>query len=129
MRAAQRRDGARASATELTEESCPEGSPWPNRIARSRSGIFPTHKFLAACETTSRTQCAPVSARSQPAQAVSSGASLERSETPKPASLGGLRLGWARAGEGNRTLVTSLEGWGSTVELRPRGSQRSEPFS
>ena len=24
------------------------------------------------------------------------------------------------AGEGNRTLVTSLEGWGSTVELRPQ---------
>jgi hypothetical protein len=25
------------------------------------------------------------------------------------------------AGEGNRTLMTSLEGWGSTIELRPRG--------
>ncbi len=25
-----------------------------------------------------------------------------------------------RAGEGNRTLTTSLEGWGSTVELHPR---------
>jgi hypothetical protein len=24
------------------------------------------------------------------------------------------------AGEGNRTLMTSLEGWGSTIELRPR---------
>ena len=23
------------------------------------------------------------------------------------------------AGEGNRTLVTSLEGWGSAIELRP----------
>ena len=23
------------------------------------------------------------------------------------------------AGEGNRTLVTSLEGWGSTIELHP----------
>jgi hypothetical protein len=32
-------------------------------------------------------------------------------------------LTWAgvvRAGEGNRTLMTSLEGWGSTIELRPR---------
>ena len=26
----------------------------------------------------------------------------------------------ARAGEGNRTLTTSLEGWGSTVELHPQ---------
>ena len=25
-----------------------------------------------------------------------------------------------RAGEGNRTLTTSLEGWGSTIELHPR---------
>src|SRR5215217_9607142 len=31
---------------------------------------------------------------------------------------------WARAGEGNRTPITSLEGWGSTVELHPRGSRR-----
>ncbi len=32
-------------------------------------------------------------------------------------------LTWAgavRAGEGNRTLMTSLEGWGSAIELRPR---------
>src|ERR687898_435188 len=29
----------------------------------------------------------------------------------------------ARAGEGNRTPITSLEGWGSTVELHPRGSR------
>ena len=38
--------------------------------------------------------------------------------------------GWSRtcvdlrilvgAGEGNRTLMTSLEGWGSAIELRPR---------
>ena len=27
-----------------------------------------------------------------------------------------------RAGEGSRTLVTSLEGWRSTVELHPQGS-------
>jgi hypothetical protein len=27
---------------------------------------------------------------------------------------------WVGAGEGNRTLMTSLEGWGSTIELRPR---------
>jgi hypothetical protein len=31
----------------------------------------------------------------------------------------GFRVG---AGEGNRTLMTSLEGWGSTIELRPRGA-------
>ena len=24
-----------------------------------------------------------------------------------------------KAGEGNRTLMTSLEGWSSTIELRP----------
>ncbi len=29
----------------------------------------------------------------------------------------GLHVG---AGEGNRTLMTSLEGWGSAIELRPR---------
>jgi hypothetical protein len=36
------------------------------------------------------------------------------------------------AGEGNRTLMTSLEGWGSAIELRPRGGQAarcSVPFS
>jgi hypothetical protein len=27
------------------------------------------------------------------------------------------------AGEGNRTLMTSLEGWGSAIELRPRGGR------
>jgi hypothetical protein len=27
---------------------------------------------------------------------------------------------WVGAGEGNRTLMTSLEGWGSAIELRPR---------
>jgi hypothetical protein len=26
---------------------------------------------------------------------------------------------WVGAGEGNRTLMTSLEGWGSAIELRP----------
>ena len=33
-----------------------------------------------------------------------------------PSDLGFL----AGAGEGNRTLMTSLEGWGSAIELRPR---------
>ena len=28
-----------------------------------------------------------------------------------------------RAGDGNRNRMTSLEGWGSTIELRPRGRQ------
>jgi hypothetical protein len=32
----------------------------------------------------------------------------------------GLDLGFlVGAGEGNRTLMTSLEGWGSAIELRP----------
>jgi hypothetical protein len=34
----------------------------------------------------------------------------------------GFRVG---AGEGNRTLMTSLEGWGSAIELRPHGSHTS----
>ena len=28
----------------------------------------------------------------------------------------------ARAGEGNRTPITSLEGWSSTIELHPRAA-------
>ena len=27
------------------------------------------------------------------------------------------------AGDGNRTHVTSLEGWGSTIELHPQGDE------
>ena len=30
------------------------------------------------------------------------------------------------AGDGNRTHVTSLEGWGSTIELHPRDSYANE---
>src|SRR6266436_2382427 len=30
------------------------------------------------------------------------------------------------AGEGNRTLMTSLEGWGSAIELRPRGGSNRQ---
>src|SRR5215469_16455833 len=38
-----------------------------------------------------------------------------------PAGHGGCDLGFlVGAGEGNRTLMTSLEGWGSAIELRPR---------
>ena len=38
-----------------------------------------------------------------------------------PAGHLGCDLGfWVGAGEGNRTLMTSLEGWGSAIELRPR---------
>jgi hypothetical protein len=44
--------------------------------------------------------------------------------SPAPPVASRVRLGCARAsggaGDGNRTRVTSLEGWGSTVELRPR---------
>ena len=29
----------------------------------------------------------------------------------------------AGAGDGNRTHVTSLEGWGSTIELHPQGDE------
>jgi hypothetical protein len=31
------------------------------------------------------------------------------------------------AGEGNRTLMTSLEGWGSAIELRPRAGRPDVP--
>src|SRR5215467_2600748 len=31
------------------------------------------------------------------------------------------------AGEGNRTLMTSLEGWGSAIELRPRARWEVRP--
>jgi hypothetical protein len=31
------------------------------------------------------------------------------------------------AGEGNRTLMTSLEGWGSAIELRPRVRHGIDP--
>jgi hypothetical protein len=35
---------------------------------------------------------------------------------------GGSELGCCGgAGDGNRTRMTSLEGWGSAIELRPRG--------
>ena len=33
--------------------------------------------------------------------------------------------GTERAGDGNRTRMTSLEGWGSTIELRPRNGDRT----
>src|SRR5215472_2222825 len=58
-----------------------------------------------------------------------------RTHTPNPAQPQTPRtLTWVRgvldvsrhhigAGEGNRTLMTSLEGWGSAIELRPRGGQ------
>ena len=40
---------------------------------------------------------------------------------PSTARLAGSRC-WAKAGEGNRTLVFSLEGYCSTIELHPRSS-------
>ena len=43
--------------------------------------------------------------------------------TRVPSDLG-LRIG---AGEGNRTLMTSLEGWGSAIELRPRAWRSYAP--
>ena len=35
----------------------------------------------------------------------------------------------ARAGEGNRTLTASLEGWGSTIELRPHSRPHPALFT
>jgi GNAT superfamily N-acetyltransferase len=46
--------------------------------------------------------------------------------TPRPAdarlfeALAPLACGFVRAGDGNRTRMTSLEGWHSTIELHPR---------
>ena len=43
-------------------------------------------------------------------------------------ACGIMGLSWALrvgAGEGNRTLMTSLEGWGSAIELRPRAQRAS----
>ena len=38
----------------------------------------------------------------------------------------GVDLGFlVGAGEGNRTLMTSLEGWGSAIELRPRARRET----
>jgi hypothetical protein len=38
-----------------------------------------------------------------------------------------LELGFlGGAGEGNRTLMTSLEGWGSAIELRPRARRETQ---
>ena len=45
------------------------------------------------------------------------GASLADSRSAETPLSWGFRVG---AGEGNRTLMTSLEGWGSAIELRPR---------
>jgi hypothetical protein len=33
---------------------------------------------------------------------------------------------WFGAGDRDRTGMTSLEGWGSTIELRPRGGTTAE---
>ena len=46
-----------------------------------------------------------------------------RSETADHAA--DLQPGPMRAGDGNRTRMTSLEGWGSTIELRPRNGDRT----
>ena len=50
--------------------------------------------------------------------------------TPEPqqraCSVSDARVGSSGAGDGNRTHATSMEGWGSTIELhpRPRGPSR-----
>ena len=43
------------------------------------------------------------------------------SDLAKPVDLAFL----VGAGEGNRTLMTSLEGWGSAIELRPRARRET----
>jgi hypothetical protein len=43
------------------------------------------------------------------------------SDLVRPVDLGFL----VGAGEGNRTLMTSLEGWGSAIELRPRARRET----
>ena len=53
-----------------------------------------------------------------------------RSRSPHPKGTGSQEtapeLGRSmRAGDGNRTRMTSLEGWGSTIELRPRNGGRT----
>ena len=59
-------------------------------------------------------------------------ASLNLLERIRPASLeaqtrlqSGFRLALRGAGGGDRTRITSLEGWGSTIELRPRAAKPS----
>jgi hypothetical protein len=49
--------------------------------------------------------------------------------TGNPAKLPLTCTGTIRAGEGNRTLMTSLEGWGSTIELRPRRVKATYPVT
>jgi hypothetical protein len=50
----------------------------------------------------------------------------DRHADPAPVTQSNIEktaLTWAetlRAGDGNRNRMTSLEGWGSTIELRPR---------
>jgi hypothetical protein len=62
--------------------------------------------------------------RPSPAPPVAGPARRWPRPSPAPPVASRVRLGCARAsggaGDGNRTRVTSLEGWGSTVELRPR---------
>ncbi len=41
------------------------------------------------------------------------------SSLPRKCSTTELQQHETGAGEGDRTLTTSLEGWGSTIELRP----------
>jgi hypothetical protein len=52
--------------------------------------------------------------RTNPPEAASRRDDHEREKCPD--------LGWSGgAGDENRTRMTSLEGWGSTIELRPHG--------
>jgi hypothetical protein len=46
---------------------------------------------------------------------------LSLSQNPRPSAH-------PKAGEGNRTLTTSLEGWSSTIELRPRAADENLKF-
>ena len=46
-----------------------------------------------------------------------------------PNALTRLSRHFSRAGDGNRTRMTSLEGWSSTIELRPRRPEASRPVA
>ena len=46
---------------------------------------------------------------------------------PRPRPFGARQDRPIRAGEGNRTLTASLEGWSSTIELHPRDDHSTAP--
>ena len=53
-------------------------------------------------------------------EALSKGSFFERETLQKNIVFLLLKLGIKKAGDGNRTHVSSLEGWCSTIELHPQ---------